>query len=250
MEHFIRLTSHNSDTENLIKTTLPHHINLHQSGTWKVALSSVYIQIDDSEDDLFLEVKDNEGKTRRFVYDFKESHEVSDLITRMNVDVYNTLGWYLADFNMFVADGQLTVDCFRKISLRFSKNLGYKLGNVSNGYDGACKWFKLDRSRLVLTESIDMSRKIKQHSLITVKSNIAAHAILSDKFDNILKTLYRVKVPGEGDYYYEAKHLEYIDVSNSILSDLIITFHDQFGNDLNLQKNCTNFVNLIFKHFV
>ena len=249
MEHFLRVTSNNSSLENTIKTTLPHHIHLQHNGIWKVALSSVYIQLNDDEDNLFLEVKNDDGKIHRINYKMEDILEKGDslFIDTICSDILKHFDWYFNDFIIWLENGHVIAQVYRKLSIRFSKNLGYKLGNITNGYDGAGQWFHLNTSRLTLIDPVDFSRKVKK-SLITVKSNTADHGVVNDRFDNILKVLCREK-NGEEEYYYEAKNLEFVNVASSVLIDLQVSFHDQAGNDVLLQKNCTNFVNLIFKFF-
>lgn len=249
MDYYLRVSGCAGEAKNELSINLPHHITLARDGAWKVALSSMYINIEDRETDYFVEVK-HENAVHVILFSNEDLKNIQSILEIINLKVHNLKNWSAYDFDAYLTQNRVAIDCFQNISIRFSKNLGYKLGNVKYGYNSAGQWYNLKRSRLVFLGSIDMNR-ICENTPIIIKSSLVEPSIMNDKFESILKiTQQKWSEDNVRNISYEAKNYEFVDVSFATLSEITLSFFDEVNNPIMLSPNLKSFVNLVFKKFI
>lgn len=219
---------------------LPYPINLKQTGTWKLALSSIILPNPNIGKDRELRMNVTSGnQSISWTYNDSDVWNTNSFISKMHQDIRRKLK--LKRSQLFrvgnLVTGKFSVYSGIDMKLKFSNRLAYLIGYYEDGFNKAGREIDVKSKKIFEAPNfINLSRDIVD--IVYVKCNQISPTILNNQFDHILKVV-PIRKTGEKYFYYENEELELHDVLPTTLSHLNILLTDQ--NHLPLPYKSTRF---------
>lgn len=212
------------------KYQLPYPVHLSETGTWKLALSSIIFPNPNIGNDSALRVAVAYGNlAKSWSYDEEKVKNIRKFIYHLQENVKTKLE-LPAESSFLVGilqDKRIAFLSDLEISITFSNRLGYLLGFVGEGYTKAGKEFKLEKNvKYSSPYPVNMGRDVTD--VAYVRCSQIAPSIVNSSFDHILKVI-PVSSKRDKYFYYETEQLEFHNLLPTTLSHINIELLDQYS---------------------
>lgn len=230
----LRLRS--NDVNDKLKFKLNHDIHLEKKGTWRVALQSIHYPTVSFPRKNILEMRFKYRDVKNQVIKIKPEYVKSpeDLLKKIvrgftNLHIpTNNLKFIISAINNGVCIFASRDD--EPINIWLNRDLAYMLGNSRNGYNNAEVDFTLLKNeKFSFPDKVDINRT--RPTFANLLCNITKPIPVNSKFEPLLSIL-PLESQGQNFLYYEPQHLTYIDVDESTLKDVGLSFTDLHNNPL------------------
>lgn len=237
----------------------PYYINLAENGTWRMALSSIFLpnpKLENQQVWIHVKYRDQEVTSHFNILEylsptFDRYEELNDLkskdIIQKFCDVFAECGVHSSDVKIEELNKKLTIKSWVNFQFSMSKNLAYVLGDTENGYLKAGGPYILPPYQMARFPS-PISMKRRPLDSVFLKCDILQHTIVNDRFKKILRI-----VPidnAENSYiHFEPRNLEFHDITPSAMKSLLFKVHNEYDETIKINKDKSIYLNVIIKHF-
>ena len=237
----------------------PFYINLKEDGTWRMALSSIFLPNPKLEDhQVWIRIKYREQEvTSTFNLleylspTFDRYEELNDLKSRAIIEkfrnIFSECGLHSSDVKIEELNQKVTMKSWVPFEFSMSKSLAYVMGDTDKGYLKAGGPYTFEPYQMArFPSSISMGRR--PMDTVFIKCDILQHTIVNDRFKRILRII-PIDNSEQSYIHFEPKNLEFHDISPSAMKTILFKIQNEYDETVKINEDKSIYLNIIIKHF-